>query len=71
MSLEEALAYLDNEERVDETVFKDSVWSFVSDKITFESAETEPPTAPPIQTEAPPTDDTGEKDYEEDFDYGQ
>ncbi|CAI8057324.1 Glucosidase 2 subunit beta [Geodia barretti] len=71
VSLEEALAYLDNEERVDETVFKDSVWSFVSDKITFEPAETEPPTALPIQTDAPPTDDTGEKDYEEDYDYDE
>ena len=71
MSLEEALAYLDNEEKVDQTVFQETVWSFVSDKITFEPPETEPPSTPPTATEAPPTDDQEEKDYEEDYDYGQ
>ena len=68
------MAYLDNEERVDETVFKDTVWAFVSDKITFEPPETEPPTAPPTATETPPTDEAAaekEGDYEEDYDYGK
>lgn len=71
MSLEEALAYLDNEEKVDQTVFQETVWSFVSDKITFELPETEPPSTLPTATEAPPTDDQDERDYEEDYDYGQ
>ena len=71
MSPEEALAYLDNEEKVDQAVFQETVWSFVSDKITFKAPETEPPSTPPTATEAPPTDDQEEKDYEEDYDYGQ
>ena len=70
VSLEEAMAYLDNQESVNEDVFKETVWSFISDKITFEPPETQPPTAPPPPTEAPPTDDEGERD-DDDYDYGE
>lgn len=66
------MAYLDNQQQVDLTVFRDSVWSFISDKITFEPPVTE---APP--TETPPPDDyqegepgIEEEEEEEDYDYG-
>ena len=68
VSLEEAMAYLDNQESVDVDVFRDSVWSFVSDKITFDLPETEPPSAPAPPTEAPPPDDL--EDYDDYDDYG-
>ena len=71
VSLEEAMAYLDNQETVDETIFRDSVWSFVSDKITFKPTETETPSAPPTEAPPPPPDDQGEKDYDGDYDYGE
>lgn len=63
------MAYLNNQESVDFPVFLESVWSFVSDKITFE------PLVPPTEatlpsTKAPPPDDAGEEDVE-DYDYGE
>ena len=70
VSLEEAIAYLDNEESVDLPVFSEKVWSFVSDKITFEPPATEYVETTPPPAEAPPTDDAAEKDLE-DYDYGE
>lgn len=70
VSLEEAMAYLDNQESVDFPVFLEKVWSFVSDKITFDPLV--PPTeATPPPTEAPPPDDPAEKDLEDYDDYGE
>ena len=70
VSLEEAMAYLDNEESVDLPVFSEKVWSFVLDKITFEPPATEPVETTPPPTESPPPDDTAEKDFD-DYDYGE
>lgn len=64
------MAYLNNEEMVDLSVFRDSVWSFVSDKITFEPPQIEPVEATPPPTEAPPLDDQSEDNYD-DYDYGE
>lgn len=70
VSLEEAMAYLDNQESVDFPVFLERVWTFVSDKITFDPLV--PPTeATPPPTEAPPPDDPAEKDFEDYDDYGE
>ena len=73
VSLEEAIAYLDNEESVDLPTFMERVWSFVSDKITFDLPETETETvvATPPPTEAPPPRDTPDDEEFEDYDdYG-
>lgn len=70
VSLEEALAYLDNEELVDFPVFLERVWSFVSDKITFEPPASEVVETTPPPTKAPPPDNASEENFE-DYDYGE
>ena len=65
------MAYLDNQESVNLSMFQDTVWSFISDKITFEPPEMETVIATPPPTEATPIDDTGVEDDFDDYDYGE
>ena len=69
VSQEEAMAYLDNRESVDFSIFLENVWSFVSDKITFEPPPTQEDLSPPPTVAPPPDLDTPTK--EDDFDYGK